>query len=141
MGLDVTHDAFSGAYSAFNRFRQVVAKAAGCSYPNHTEDFVSGDETIPLAELDQGRYYTPSGFNKTNPGLTAFFVSNDCEGTFSPKVCKQMADEMEAVLHGIDAQGSDWGHIERDGGFGAVARKYITGCRLAHSLKEKMVYH
>jgi len=35
MGLDTTHDAFHGAYSAFNRFRQIVCRAIGGSFPPH----------------------------------------------------------------------------------------------------------
>lgn len=141
MGLDTTHDAFHGAYSAFNRFRQIVAKAAGCSYPYHTEDYTSNGKTIPVEELDQERYYTPDNFKNTNPGLTAFFVSNDCEGEFSPEICKQMADEMESVLPEIEKQGSGGGHIERDGGYGEVAKRYIAGCRLAYENKENLEYY
>ena len=35
MGLDVSHDAFHGAYSAFNRLRQFVCAATGGSFPPH----------------------------------------------------------------------------------------------------------
>lgn len=35
MGLDTSHDAFHGAYSAFNRLRQEVSRARGGSFPPH----------------------------------------------------------------------------------------------------------
>lgn len=35
MGLDISHDAFHGAYSAFNSLRQEVAHAVGGSYGPH----------------------------------------------------------------------------------------------------------
>lgn len=122
MGLDVSHDAFSGAYSAFNRFRQIVAKAWGGSYPPHD------DKT-----LDREWVYLPDGGgNGEHPGLVAFLSSSDCDGEFSPKVAGMIADEMEALLPRIKELD--------DGGYYAVAVKYIKGCRLAKSKRQKLIY-
>lgn len=144
MGLDTTHGAFHGAYSAFLRFRQVVAKAMGGSYPPHEKSFVCSDGDV-IIEPDQKRFYVPGTwevFQIERPGLTAFLLSNDCEGEFSPETCKQMADEIEALLPEIEKlDDGGGGHIERDGGFVAVTKRYIEGCRLAHSLNENLEYH
>lgn len=144
MGLDTTHGAFNGAYSAFNRFRQIVAKAMGGSYPPHEKNLVCGDGDVIL-NPDQNRFYVPGSwatFQIERPGLSAFLVSNDCEGKFSPELCKQMADELEALLPDIEKlDDGGGGHIERDGGFVAVTKKYIAGCRLAHENNETMVYN
>ena len=37
MGLDTTHDAFHGAYSAFNSFRRFLLKSIGGSFPPHED--------------------------------------------------------------------------------------------------------
>lgn len=144
MGLDVSHDAFSGAYSAFNRFRQIVAKAMGGSYPPHPKPLVCSDGDI-IIEPDNSRFYVPfswSEFQEKKPGLSAFLLSNDCEGEFSPELCKHMADELEELLPNIEKlDDGGAGHIERDGGFVAVTKKYIEGCRLAHSLNENLEYY
>lgn len=129
MGLDTTHDAFSGAYSSFNRFRSIVAKAWGGSFPPHSNK-----------TLDDRFIYFPDDAVETD-GLVAFLKSNDCEGEFSPDVCKKMADEMEALLPKIkEIDDGGTGHISVHGGYYAVAKKYIAGCRLAHSRNETLIY-
>ena len=143
MGLDTTHGAFHGAYSAFNRFRQVIAEAAGGSYPPHKTPLIIGGEEV--TNPDDGMWYVPDWdeFQIAHPGLSAFFVSNDCEGQFSPETCKQMADEIEALLPEIKFVASRHiaaGHLERDGGYVKVAERYIAGCRAAHAANEALEY-
>lgn len=129
MGLDTTHDAFSGAYSAFNRFRQIVAKAMGGSYPFHEVPLILSDGSVIL-EPDQTRFYVPMSwddFQETKPGLAAFLVSNDCEGEFPPEVCKQMADELTELLPQIaKLDDGGGGHIERAGGYLEVTKKIYS---------------
>lgn len=57
MGLDTSHDCWHGAYSAFNRWREGIAKAAG----------------IPLP-LMEGFYYPPEPelVERTKPRASAF---------------------------------------------------------------------
>lgn len=144
MGLDTTHDAFSGAYSAFNRFRQIVAKAAGGSYPNHDKPLILKNGKI-IEEPDQENFYVPYSweeFQKKQPGLSAFLLSNDCEGSFSPEICGQMANELEALIPEIEKlDDGGGGHIERNGGYTETVKKYIAGCRLAESQNEFMEYY
>lgn len=132
MGLDVSHDAFSGSYSAFNRFRQIIAKAWGGSYPPHDDPKLDGDMVY---------FPTGAGDDPKHAGLVAFMASNDCEGSFSPEMAGKIADEMEALLPKIkELDDGGGGHIERDGGYYAVALKYIAGCRLAHKNGEELIY-
>ena len=146
MGLDTTHGAFHGAYGAFNRFRQIVAKAMGGSYPPHENPLVCSDGDV-IVDPDNGRFYVPytwSEFQINNPGLSAFLLSNDCEGEFEPETCLQMANELESLLPAIakiEEANPAGGHLERDGGYVAVTKRYIEGCRLAHSLGEVLEYH
>ena len=131
MGLDCSHDAFHGAYSSFDRFRQAVAKAIGGSFPEHKD-----------RELDPQMWYWGDGYSKeTHPGLYVFLCHSDCGGDISPEDCEKVADELEVLLPAIESQGSGAGHIERDGGYGAVTRRFIKGCRLAAEKNERLDFH
>ncbi len=122
MGLDVSHDAFSGAYSAFSRFRHALAQATGGEYG-----------------MELWRF-GPGYSNKTHPGLYAFFCHSDCDGEIEPELAGKLADEMEALLPHMDKLGSGGGHIDRDGGFGNVTRMFIAGCRRAAEANEPLLF-
>lgn len=136
MGLDVSHGAFSGSYSAFNRFRQAICKAMGGSFPPHEEDFLSDGAGPEPASWYWGDDYS----EKTHPGLFALISHSDCEGEISPSDCDAIARELEAVLPRLDVLGIGFGHIQRDGGYGAVARRFIAGCRKAVDQKRPLVF-
>lgn len=148
MGLYCSHDAFRGAYSAFNRFRQAIARAAGGSYPPHYLYTASGETAIGSdgvlvrdETMDEGRFYVADEMTyETHPGLWEFFTHSDCDGDIPPDLCAKLADEMEALLPKIDAQGVGDGHIARDGGFGSVARRFIAGCRDAAAAGEPLEF-
>lgn len=131
MGIDITYGAFSGAYSAFNRFRQAVARAIGGSYPPHDD-----------RSLEDGRWYWLDGGCtwEKNPGLGLFFTTDDSDVDIPPADAIQIADEMEAILPALDQMGMGVGHIEREGGYGAIARRYIAGCREAAADGEHLRY-
>ena len=130
MGLDCSHDAFHGAYSAFNRFRQAVAKAMGGSYPPHE------DKT-----LDENLWYWGDGFTRsTHPGLYVFFMHSDCDGEISPDDCEKVANELEALLPEIEKFGSGGGHLERAGGLRRVTEKFIAGCREARAANDPLTF-
>jgi len=127
VGLDVSHGAFSGAYSSFNRFRRAIAKAIGGSFPPHDDK-----------SLDEEQIYWPNGFTETNPGLAEFLLHSDCDGEISSLACKWIADEMEALLPALKTYGMGGGHLARDGGYEQVAKNFIAGCRYAHSEGEDL---
>lgn len=129
MGLDTSHGAFSGAYSAFNRFRGAVAKAAGGSFPPHDDK-----------SLDPELIYWPANFEVTHPGLAEFLKHSDCDGSINPSVCKKIANEMEVLLPKLAEMGSGGGHIDRDGGYEQVAKTFIAGCRAASAAKQKLLF-
>jgi hypothetical protein len=130
MGLDCSHDAFHGAYSAFNRLRQAVAKAAGGSYPPHDDPKLSPSDW----------YWDDKYTVTTHPGLYAFLVHSDCDGEIQPDVCAMVACDLEPLLPAIAAQGSGGGHLENQGGYGAVLQKFIDGCKRAHECGEALVF-
>lgn len=111
MGLDVSHDAFSGAYSAFNRLRQIVAKSIGGSFPPHENKSLGLDENSWYWGLE----HDP----ESTPGIAEFMSHSDCDGEISPEVCVQIADELEALLPKIAevAPAELSGHVARAGGY------------------------
>jgi len=131
MGLDTTHDAFNGAYSSFNRFRQIIAKAMGGSYPPHE------DRRFP----DDLFYWGDAYSAESHPGLYIFLTHSDCDGEISAKGCKLVADDLEKLLPKIEALGGDViGHLARVGTYADVTRKFIAGCRLAYENNEPLEF-
>lgn len=130
MGLDTTHDAFHGAYSAFNRFRQSVAKAMGGSFPPHQEK-----------GLDDSKWYWGDGYGEqTHPGLYLFLKHSDCDGELSPEECELVATDLEAILPVLEKEGEGSGHILNQGGYAKVCQKFIKGCRLAAQQNETLYF-
>lgn len=131
MGLDVSHDAFCGAYSAFNRFRKKVAEAMGGSYPPHADP-----------KQDEESWYWGDEYGPdTHPGLAIFFNHADHAGEIHPKDCQLLADELEALLpeiRRIDNGGE--GHIRARGGYVGVTEAFIAGCREAFAKREDLEF-
>lgn len=147
MGLDCSHDAFHGAYSAFSRLRQCVAAASGGSYPPHyvygPNGQVQEDERGRLKRvegLDDGMVYFGRDLDETS-GLRIFLEHSDCDGEIGPDDCLRVADELEPLLPRVEAMGwLDCGHIGRDGGYVAVLKRFIAGCRAAHAAGEPLLF-
>ena len=149
MGLDISHGAFGGAYSSFNRFRQAVAWAAGCIFPHY--DLSNPREVERLKELDayppqdklgDSYWYAPDGFNTARPALHKFLCHSDCDGQIPPQECADLANELELLLPKIeDNPYPAAGHILRDGGYTKVLERFIGGCRLAASRGEPLDFH
>lgn len=140
MGLNCSHDAFHGAYSAFNSFRQAVAAATGGSFPPHyvyENGDVSWDDNTGLlkrhADLDERRWYWGDDYSaETHPGLYILFMHSDFGGEISPEDCVLVANDLEAALPRIASLGwHPYGHIALGGGYVAVTKKFIAGCRAA----------
>jgi len=141
MGLDTTHDAFHGAYSAFNRFRQAACEALGGSFPPHSN--LERLKAIGVTEEPRRDWwYVPDEVTReTHPGMYFFLEHEDCDGIIPPEMCGLIAEEMERLLPRLDEMGEDVGHIAAAGGIGAVARRFIKGCRLAAKRNEKITFH
>lgn len=134
MGLDVSHGAFSGACSAFNRLRQFVLKSVGGSYPPHTN-----------ANLDDNFWYWESDFGNIENynGLCEFLNHSDCDGTISPDMCKAVSDELEAIMPNMELLAKTEkcnGHILRDGGYINVIKQFIQGCKSAYESGEELIF-
>lgn len=160
MGLDVSHDAFHGAYSAFNRLRQMICRAVGGSFPPHSDK-----ELLAKLEVEtplHDHWYVPDDITpESSPGLYAFLEHSDCDGDIDPATCDLVANELELLLpkiaemdDGDQTGGTSFareggrivvshhpGHFARLGGYTGATKKFIEGCRLAASSGEKLEFH
>jgi len=134
MGLTVSHGAFDGAYSAFNRFRQFVMKSIGGNYPPHKD-----------INLSEAHWYFGDGYDtETHPGLTEFFRHSDCDGYIEPEMCSTIANELKVILPlAIElekSEGTGGGHIAAQGGYVQVLKYFIEGCEEAYRKAEQLEF-
>lgn len=133
MGLDISHDAFHGKYSAFNSFRKFVCKSIAGSFPPHENKALVDD-----------MWYWGEGYNKeSHPGLFEFFCHSDCDGEISPELCSVVANDLDNILPLIEELAKSepaHGHILRNGGFVEVTKQFIIGCRLASERNEPLEF-
>lgn len=161
MGLDTSHDAFHGAYSAFNRLRQIICRAAGGSFPPHRDQ--ERLQELGIEKASDDRWYVPDEITvESHPGLYAFLSHSDCDGQLSPMQCYAVANDLESLLPKIaelddgdmhggtsftkQADGSiriahHPGHLARVGGYVGATEKFIAGCRLAAANCEALDFH
>ena len=138
MGLDITHDCWNGAYSAFSRWRQKIAEAAGywvlpVTYPD-------GGGTHPTIILDWHRYQNGELFGEwrdpPRDPLLVLFVHSDCEGVIHPEQAGPLADALESLLPKL--QGDGGGHI---GDYREKTQNFINGLRAAAAAGEDVEFH
>jgi hypothetical protein len=127
MGLDTSHDAWHGAYSAFARFRAGLARAAG----------MPGGPLRDWFERDAAPYL-PISWDVLGPDpLIVLLDHSDCDGEIAAADCGPLADRIEELiplLPGAD----DPGHI---GSWAKKARQFVAGLRLAASRGEALDFH
>lgn len=129
MGLDVSHDCWSGAYSAFNRWRNALADAAGIGTKFHDGDTVAMP-AIDWEDLDSGKYGdTLMGDWIETPAepLLILFAHYDTDGLILARDCTPLADRLAEVLPNMP-DGDGGGHI---GDWQEKTQKFIDGLRLA----------
>lgn len=153
MGLDTTHGAFHGAYSAFNRLRQAICRAAGGSFPYHEynpDDFPPHKLGVPpdsphVEPMANNRWYVPDYVSREEwPGLYIFLEHEDCEGSISPADCVKIANDLEKLLPALEKFPEAFGHLgrpENGGSYVGATRLFIGGCRLAASRGETLEFH
>jgi hypothetical protein len=142
MGLDMSHDAWHGAYSSFARFRDKLTIVAGLpvikesgspqayvdvDWDRYTEANLMGEWGEKIPETTQG---------KRDP-LLYLLIHSDCDGQLHPVHAKMVADRVEELLPELDGKDGG-GHI---GDYGDKARKLIAGFRAAAEANEPVDFH
>lgn len=159
MGLDTTHDAWHGAYSAFMRWRCEIAKVAGLPPLELMEGFfvpqrapgAQFDGTIPtiymgLAVRDDTAMHAIGRIEASLPikwdclkpsALHELLCHSDCDGEIPAELCRPIADELEKLLP-LLPEGSAGGHI---GNWRDKTQQFIDGLRRAAAANEPLGFH
>ena len=154
MGLDVSHGCWSGAYSAFMRWRCEIAKAAGLPPLQFMEGFyswtdITHDEANAAvqalgyerknkwaSDLLQAFYCggnLPIKWDCLKPSpLHALLNHSDCDGSIPASECTAIAHALETLLPALP-EGKDVGHI---GNWREKTQAVIDGIHLAAEKNE-----
>ena len=114
MGLDISHEAFSGAYSSFMMWRRHLVQTF---------------TQLSIEEVWQNESVCPAA-------LRPLIFHSDCEGDIELADLPALADALEALIPLLpqDEQTSRYCHQHR-------TRKFIKGCRLAIEEQENLEFH
>ena len=119
MGLDTTHNAWHGAYSAFNRWRGFLAELVGFEVTRERYQWHGND----------------IGFERHKP-LAYLLGHSDCDGSIPVEAQIPLAEYLERLI--AEYPDADlFGHV---GGWHAKTKQFADGLRLAHSLGEEVEF-
>jgi hypothetical protein len=162
MGLDLSHNCWHGAYSAFARWREKLAELVGI--PLHLmEGYYTKNDLILPDALDWiapreggplcGSYYGPHLHRRITEILKWLPISwsvlsddpiivllnhSDSRGLIVYGQCVPLADRLEGLLPELEKLPDDPGHI---GNWADKTRKFIAGLRLAAERGEDVEFH
>jgi hypothetical protein len=152
MGLDTSHNCWHGAYSAFNTWRTMIAKAAGLPPLDFMEGHYADDYRSPLyfARLQTGNKESFSNIASSLPikwdciciekcpeALCELLAHSDCDGEIEWEICKELAE----ILTGLLPKMPD---LDVGGHVGIVKKKtqqFIDGLLLAFDNKENVEFY
>lgn len=159
MGLDTSHDAWHGAYSAFMRWRTKIAEVAGLPplqlmegffVPQREKDAKDWDGTIPTIYLGPStdemtrnsilrmEESLPIQWAALKPSpLHELLYHSDCDGEIPAAACGPIADELEKLLPLLPDEEAG-GHI---GVWRDKTQKFIDGLRAAAAANESLDFH
>lgn len=139
MGLDTTHEAWHGAYSAFTRWRNQVARTAGYEVAKVTYDGTGyGSDTVLIdwGHITQTQIDGEWDATPADP-LLVLIAHSDCDGVIHPAQAGPLADRLEELLP-LLPEGDGGGHI---GDWRDKTRRFIDGLRLAVKHGEDLEFH
>lgn len=147
MGLDCSHEAWHGAYSAFTRWRDNLARAAGygmlsveeCRRRWPDEHFYFELIDIPWDMFESknymGEWDNPPG---NEDPLMYLIVHSDCDGVLHPNEARHLADRLEQLLPKLDDT-TPMGHIAPH--MRGKTQQFIDGLRAAVAAGEDLDFH
>lgn len=147
MGLDITHDAWHGAYGAFSRWRDALAEAAGyetAKLVEHEElpgKYGRATVLIDWGHIEEKNYYgewdqIPCGSTGPDP-LLLLIAHSDCDGHLEPEHCGLLAERLTELLPLIPEDADGGGHL---GNVRAKTEQFIAGCRAAVDAGERLEF-
>lgn len=150
MGLDCSHDAWSGGYASFNRWRQAIAQAAGLPPLDLMEGFYDSSEygtlffgAAPLAgtSVATKRERLEAGLPirwgcLAAADLRELLNHSDCDGEIAAHHCAAIAAALEALIPELP-DGDGGGHI---GNWRATTAQFAAGLRAAAAAGEPLTF-
>lgn len=126
MGLDTSHDCWSGGYISFNHFRTELCKAAfGIDYRNMEGFMLAEKPTTPWSALP------------ADDVLTAFLAHSDCDGAIPHAECLALAIRLEELAPKLPTYGGG-GHAPDHR---VACLRFAAGLRRAHEAGEDVEFH
>lgn len=135
MGLDTSHDCWHGAYSAFSRWRDQLAKAAGYEFAR-IEGGSRDTILIDWGHIEDKNYNGEWDTTPSDP-LIVLIAHSDCEGAIHPEQAKPLADRLEELLP-LLPEGEGGGHI---GDWRVKTQTFIDGLRRAVAANEPVDFY
>lgn len=136
MGLDTSHDAWHGAYSAFTRWRRAVAAAGGYTVRDEPGGYVDldwgGVQAVIGDDLTGDWPSVPVRPDGTPDPLLVLLAHSDCDGDIQVDMLKPLADRLEEILPLLNGNG--------DYREGATTASFIAGLRLAAARGERLEF-
>ena len=156
MGLDTTHNCWHGAYSAFMRWRQEIARAAGLPplelmegffAPQRTDENFGGNiptfylwpraDDLTASSIKRLEERLPIKWDCLKPSpLHELLYHSDCDGEIPAESCGPIADALETLLPNLT--GDFGGHI---GDIRSKTQQFIDGLREAADKGEAVGFH
>jgi len=132
MGLWVSHECWTGAYSAFSRWREQLARTAGYTVAKVTwEDGDVFDNNRDWVLIDWGHItnaHLMGEWDETPADpLLVLIAHSDCEGVIHPAQAGPLADRLTELLPLLPDE-ADLGHI---GAWRPKTQAFIDGLRAA----------
>lgn len=144
MGLDLTHNCWSGSYPAFNRWRDKLGEVAGYTFHKSPDGFgYSPDidwgniENIIGHDLDGKWPNIPVRPDGTPDPLIILMAHSDCGGYLQTEYLDALANRLEDLLPKLENL-DDGGHI---GSYTDKTQTFIKGLRLAAKCGERVGFH
>jgi hypothetical protein len=144
MGLDTSHNAWHGAYSAFMRWREKIAQVAGLPPLGLMEGFFEkGNYTDPFKDYAQNWPTLAEAFYESCPikwdclkpdPIHKLLHHSDCDGEIAAEDCGPIADSLERLIP-LLPQGEGGGHI---GNWRDKTQQFVTGLRAAAAAGEPL---
>lgn len=154
MGLDVSHEAWHGAYSAFTRWREALATAAGYEIGFLATGELFVDEGygprppigkwVPLREtilIDWGhierKNYDGDWDVMPSDPLILLIAHSDCDGYIEPWHAGVLANRLEELIPLIPEHQDMGGHV---GNVRDKTRTFVDGARAAAKASERLEF-
>jgi len=140
MGLHVSHDCWTGAYSAFSRWRNKIAEVTGYGLMDPTpEEQAEGHygkyPALEWSGIEERNFF--GEWDRTPPDpLVVLFAHSDCEGVIKPAQAEPLLKRLEQILPLMPDEPAP-GHI---GNWREKTQTFIDGLREAVALDEEVQF-